>query len=149
VDVVEFRRVIKDTLVTSIDRVFVGGVEKDMANYPDLVRIDISRSRFPQIPRDARLKALVLHEYLGIMRVDDLGYRISSRLYKSGALAVVAPSARKPDLFVVSPNCHSESERLRVFTRITILTDAIKKRDFSDTIIEYADRALNTCVEYM
>ncbi len=72
---------IGETKLTVKDHVFVNGAEKDAANYPAQKLIEISRTRW--LSDSSRKQALVFHEYLGIMGVDDSNYAISSRLLNS------------------------------------------------------------------
>lgn len=81
VDVDKFSGAISTSEVHSEDHLFLNGAEVDAINYPAQRKIQLSRTRWNQI-RDAegtrtRL-TLVLHEYLGIMNIDDTQYRVSS-----------------------------------------------------------------------
>lgn len=72
---------IQKTQVVSLEKTILNGVEKDAINYPTLFKIEVSRSRWlTQTNSPEKVRALVLHEYLGIMNIDDHDYRISGRL---------------------------------------------------------------------
>lgn len=72
---------IKKTTVTSIKKTVLRGIEKDAINYPGLNLIKISRTRWKNRSVSAeKLRALVLHEYLGIMNINDSDFKISGRL---------------------------------------------------------------------
>lgn len=80
----DFQRALDETGLVVVDQVFIKGVEKDAANFPDKKLIEISRTRWLSVSsRYDRKLALVFHEYLGIMGIADSDYAISSRLLKS------------------------------------------------------------------
>lgn len=72
---------IESTKVVSATKTVLRGVEKDAINYPASKLIKVSRSRW-KLNSDSieSLQALVLHEYLGIMGVEDSHFKISGRL---------------------------------------------------------------------
>ncbi|MGE0615952.1 MAG: hypothetical protein AB7P04_09940 [Bacteriovoracia bacterium] len=79
----ELAKAIDATQVTSIDHAYLedarGRREVDAINYPDVKKIELSRTRWAQLDTDARI-TLVLHEYLGILRLADEGFLVSGRL---------------------------------------------------------------------
>jgi hypothetical protein len=77
----DLESVIESTKVASVDKTILNGVEKDAINYPRLKLIEVSRSRWKsRSVSTEKLRALVLHEYLGIMNINDADYKISGRL---------------------------------------------------------------------
>lgn len=71
------------TLVSTVGEVRLHGRDLDAANFPELKLIIVSRSRWLQLSGDYnRKKSLVLHEYLGILKIDDSNYSISGRMIK-------------------------------------------------------------------
>ncbi|MGZ3722960.1 MAG: hypothetical protein ACXVA9_08530 [Bdellovibrionales bacterium] len=85
VDVDKWEGAILATEVHSEDHLYLNGSEVDAINYPAIKRIELNRSRWTPIRDAAGTRArftLVLHEYLGIMGVDDSQYRVSSGALK-------------------------------------------------------------------
>lgn len=77
----QFEQAIAQTEVVSLERVFLNGSEKDAVNYPAVPKIEMGRERWDQIEEDAgRRYRLVMHEYLGIMGVDDRDYQVSGAI---------------------------------------------------------------------
>ena len=78
---VDLEYALERTEVVSVDKTILEGIEKDAINYPTRGLIEISRSRW-QLKSNTpdQIRALVLHEYLGIMNIDDGDYKISQRL---------------------------------------------------------------------
>ena len=65
--------------VVSVEKTVRDGNEVDAINYPDLKKIEIHRSRWNEYGKNLRRKLpIVLHEYLGLMRLGDASYQISS-----------------------------------------------------------------------
>jgi hypothetical protein len=76
--------VAKTTIVTS-EKLTLNGAEVDAINYPNQLRIEVSRQRWwskELSPRESHFK-LALHEYLWVSGVDDSEYKISNPLYIS------------------------------------------------------------------
>ena len=72
---------IASTKVMSVEKTILNGIEKDAINYPGLGLIKINRSRWgARSVSTEKLRALVLHEYLGIMNINDADFIISGRL---------------------------------------------------------------------
>ncbi len=69
------------TKVVSVERALLNGVEKDAINYPRQKLIEVSSTRWLARTRSPeQQQALVFHEYLGIMGVDDGDFSVSGRL---------------------------------------------------------------------
>lgn len=62
--------------VTSAGDLTLHGAEVDAINFPADDHIDVNRARWQEAPSEKRA-SLVLHEYLGILQVNDLHYEIS------------------------------------------------------------------------
>ena len=85
VNIESFENAIEKTdIITTDEKLFVGDIEKDAINYPEQKMIKINRTRWSQAESNHR-KALVFHEYLGIMKVDDSKYQVSGRLLKEAS----------------------------------------------------------------
>ncbi len=75
-------QVIEKTHVESTTKELkLNGLEKDAINYPSENRIIFNRTRWTAMVMDERL-ALVLHEYLGLLGVEDASYKYSRLLLK-------------------------------------------------------------------
>jgi hypothetical protein len=84
VDADQLKAAILETEIQTLDRVFLNGIEKDAINYPSRQLIELSRSRWDDIKDDVvRRYRLVLHEYLGILKINDEDYQISSKFLSS------------------------------------------------------------------
>jgi hypothetical protein len=83
-DPAKLRAVIKSTEVTSVDRVFLRGLERDAENfYPTRPLIKVSRTRWTDLRRSTRTKdrlRLVLHEYLWMSGKPDKDFSESDHL---------------------------------------------------------------------
>lgn len=76
----KLREVMQTTTVVTEDKVTVGGLERDAANDPAHKMIHLNRRRWVQYRQSDETKArlqLVLHEYLGIVGVEDGKYQVS------------------------------------------------------------------------
>lgn len=74
---------VEGTAVSTKDYLELNGVEVDAVNYPASKRIEVNRRRWQQYSA-AQKSSLVLHEYLGILGVDDSKYQVSS-LFLAGS----------------------------------------------------------------
>lgn len=75
----KFKAAVETTRVESTDdELTLNNVPKDAINYPDEGRIIFNRGRWSKLQTYREKAALVFHEYLGIMRVDDKSYQMSS-----------------------------------------------------------------------
>ncbi len=86
VNVDTFTGAILNTEVHSEDFLILGGNEVDAINYPDKKWIRMSRRRWNELSEPRSVSArynLVIHEYLGIMKMDDGQYQISQKLVKA------------------------------------------------------------------
>lgn len=75
---------IQSTHISSKDRLELKGFDKDAINYPDAnpPQIIVSRSRWSELGENFQKKSrLVLHEYLGILKLDDSTYQLSSQFF--------------------------------------------------------------------
>jgi len=78
-----FAEAIKTTEVVSVDRALsLAGLNKDAINYPSLKKIELSRPGWDRLESANVRNALVFHEYLGIMGVDDSRYQISGDILR-------------------------------------------------------------------
>ncbi|WP_413580787.1 hypothetical protein [Bdellovibrio sp. HCB288] len=79
-DLKGYEAAIQSTKIESTDRqLLLEGVPKDAINYPSEKRIIFNRKAWAQMNLELR-SLMVLHEYLGIMGVNDSTYAVSSRL---------------------------------------------------------------------
>jgi hypothetical protein len=81
VNVDQLENTIAGTQLSTQDHVFLGEVEKDAVNFSAPNRIVVGAARWLQLPlNDARKDALVLHEFVSLMGIDDSGYAVSGKL---------------------------------------------------------------------
>jgi hypothetical protein len=77
-----FEMALTTTRVESTDEVLiVDGLHKDAVNEPGVRKITINRARWKTIASVAQKRAIVFHEYAGILGLGDSDYRLSSRLF--------------------------------------------------------------------
>lgn len=100
INVEDLNKAIEKTTVESTAKELVlDGKTKDAINYPGEMKIVFNRKRWDAITSDAK-PVLVLHEYLGILRIPDVGYIVSREVlgalpssaderFQEGALSVV------------------------------------------------------------
>ncbi|MBI4042550.1 MAG: ankyrin repeat domain-containing protein [Deltaproteobacteria bacterium] len=75
----QFRHLIDETIVETTDRELIfNGRAVDAINYPDEKKIVLNRVRWAQIMTYQQKVSLVMHENLGLLRIDDSNYQISS-----------------------------------------------------------------------
>jgi hypothetical protein len=88
----ELKRVVETTKVesTNID-LFIRGIPKDAINFPAEKKIIFNRKRWDEIP-DSEKPALVVHEYLGVMGIDDSSYIHTSAILNGYAMYNRLPS---------------------------------------------------------
>ncbi|MFL5813496.1 MAG: hypothetical protein ACJ763_07950 [Bdellovibrionia bacterium] len=96
IDIAALKKAIKTTAVESTDEVLLlpsgestSAVTKDALNWPAKKRIVFNREAWDMIPSGSKRAALVLHEYLGIMSVDDKDYGYSRQLFENGTLKMI------------------------------------------------------------
>jgi len=77
-----FKVAIELTEVSSKTSLFLGDREVDAINYPDTKKIHVNRGLWDSTGYSLHHIGLVLHEYLGIMRLDDRDYSLSSSIIK-------------------------------------------------------------------
>jgi hypothetical protein len=71
-DTARFGNLVANTKIETLDRVFLDGVEKDAVNFSNPERIEVGAIRWLRLPmNDPRKEALVFHEYLGLMGLED------------------------------------------------------------------------------
>jgi hypothetical protein len=88
-----FAQSVEKVKVSSLPRVFVGQTEVGAANYPNKQQIVVSQSFWPKYNQNQRM-VLVLHEYLGVMGVNDTNYRLSGIVYQRIQQASTTPNGR-------------------------------------------------------
>ncbi|MGZ3694041.1 MAG: hypothetical protein ACXWQO_07560, partial [Bdellovibrionota bacterium] len=79
-----FAKAIEETRVVTEDNLELEGATVDAINYPQSKRIELNRRRWREYDNEER-SALVLHEYLGVARIDDSRYQISGTYSGSSA----------------------------------------------------------------
>jgi len=81
-DLEKLKEVMKTTKVESTNQALsLGGIPKDAINYPTEKRIIFNRTAWGN-SKEGQKPRLVLHEYLGILGVDDSSYALSTLLLK-------------------------------------------------------------------
>lgn len=79
IDLARLEKAISTVLVESTDEALVlRGAVKDAINFPEEAKILVNRSAWAKRNNDRTRAVLALHEYLGILGVDDTAYRVSS-----------------------------------------------------------------------
>jgi hypothetical protein len=87
-----FVNTVNTTRVESTDEALsLNGIPKDAINYPAEKRIVFNRAAWDKLKTYQQRASLVMHEYLGIMGLDDSSYRISS-YFLSFKNAVIHPA---------------------------------------------------------
>lgn len=116
VDLDRLRSMVSQTSIESSDLpLALNGMPKDAINYPDLRKIVFSRSSWSAISDEARA-ALVLHEFLGLLKIDDTGYKISK-------LALASLTYRNSSIFLDGPvtiRPSNSDEWYQLTARVTI-----------------------------
>jgi hypothetical protein len=83
----DFEAAVKSTHVEFVDQVLhdPNGLVVDALNYPDQKLIRVNLQRWLALAKSPADKyQLVVHEYLGILRIDDSGYRVSNLVLYGG-----------------------------------------------------------------
>lgn len=86
---VQFKRAVETTRVETKDRLELNGERKDAINYPELQRVEVARDGWWGLSEPNKL-ALVFHEYLGILKMDDSNYRITRLFLESMTLRPIS-----------------------------------------------------------
>ncbi|MEK2690389.1 hypothetical protein [Bdellovibrio sp. GT3] len=87
-DVDSLEAAIASTKIQSTDeQLILDGVPKDAINYPSQKRIIFNRKAWSQMNLELR-SLLVLHEYLGVMGINDSTYSVSTRLLQIRSFAI-------------------------------------------------------------
>lgn len=96
IDYAALRKAIETTRVSvTNDPIYVNGIPKEAKNYPrrNPPEIVVNAERWDAVNESSKRAAIVLHEYLGILGVDDTGYQISSRIYSDHTLRLFLNNA--------------------------------------------------------
>lgn len=100
----KFESTLKSAKITSTEApLLLDEVEKDAINYPSEGKIVLNRSRWNFIDADFRKVGIVIHELLGLMKIDDQGYKVSIVL--SSKITGVNP--KNVPFFKVNYTCES------------------------------------------
>lgn len=80
----DFLDIIAQTKVMSQERLFLNGAEVDAINTPSQKTIQLSRIRWDDIQNQQQMKfKLVIHEYLGVLGVDDSKYQLTDKIFST------------------------------------------------------------------
>jgi hypothetical protein len=80
IQIEDLKAAVDTVVVESTDKILVlNKVPKDAINYPETKQIIFNRDRWNQIA-DEDKPALVLHEYLGILKIEDASYKYSKSI---------------------------------------------------------------------
>lgn len=82
------------TVESTEEALILDGARKDAINYPLQKRIIINRSAWSSLPTKLDKIQLALHEYLGILGIDDSVYQVSRRVMKLFGPAVIRCESR-------------------------------------------------------
>ncbi len=94
-DVEKLAKMVETVKVSTAETLTLHGNEVDAINFPEERHIDVSRSRWRDYGAGKRA-SLVLHEYLGVLNVDDKQYEISGSY--ADAFAVPVENSKKFEL---------------------------------------------------
>lgn len=85
----DFKNLILNVTVLATDRLFLNGEEVSAINYPAKHLIKVSLPRWNQIYYLQERVPLVLHEYLGLMGLNDYNYQMTNQIipYLNSAMA--------------------------------------------------------------
>lgn len=100
---------VEETRVLTKETVEIDGAEVDAVNFPQSKRIELNRARWRAYSTEEK-SALVLHEYLGIAKIDDSNYQLSGS-YSRSAFALeelnIAPEPMRRLFFGVGAGANS------------------------------------------
>lgn len=123
VDAKSLQQAVRNTFVNSQENLVLRGNEVDAINYPNPQnpRILVSRSGWDRLASTPHRRAfLVLHEYLGILGIDDSRYQISSLLDRAGVCGRT-PQIRDAIEMAIRKSCYRIiQDDLKFVTSITI-----------------------------
>lgn len=89
IDLPLFSKTIQNAKIYSKKQVFLHGQEVGAINTPKLQEIHISRKHWKTLKENPRLKyVLVLHEFLGLMGVEDRTFSISNKILEGPGLII-------------------------------------------------------------
>lgn len=131
VDAKSFLDTVSLTKVNSSPRIVLRGYEVDAVNYPDSnpPQIVVNRAGWDRLSVEPHRRAfLVLHEYLGIMKIDDSKYQIS-KLLDRASVCSRAPAIRDYLERYLKKSCYR------------IIRDDLRFVDIMNIQIESATRA--------
>lgn len=97
-DAEKFAAAVEAVKVSTAESLTLHGNEVDAINFPQDQHIDVSRSRWRESTPGKRA-SLVLHEYLGVMGVDDGHYQISGSYAEAFAIPEEKPKRFEATLF--------------------------------------------------
>ncbi|MGZ3693198.1 MAG: hypothetical protein ACXWQO_03270 [Bdellovibrionota bacterium] len=136
VDAKAFQLAVQNTFVNSQERLVLRGNDVDAINIPDSVnpKILVSRAGWDRLETTPHRRAfLVLHEYLGIMGVDDSRYQISNRLDRAGVCERSGPIRNAIEMELHKSCYRIIQDDLKYLTSLWTRTDEKfepKKNDF-------------------
>lgn len=126
-----FAKTLKMAKISSVEApLILDGIEKDAINIPSTREIALNRSRWKSINNDFRKVGLVIHEVLGLMKINDEGYKISIPI--SSRITGVDP--KKTPFFKVNYTCES--------TALAIKANGTELRDVQRAVVGYNPSAI-------
>jgi hypothetical protein len=120
IDTEEFEKALQVVEVEFVNEpLFLNDVKKDAINYPKTNKIRVYKSAWDEMSLNAK-RALVLHEYLGIMEIEDSTYGLSYKLLNL-----------KPEKFqcTVMMSNNNSRDRAQLSTRVDSTYDGGLKYD--------------------
>lgn len=137
VDVTQLRATIESMSVDPTDAALkLGQEEKTAVNYPSMNKIRVNRPRWQAIPALSK-PAFALHECLGLMRIDDKNYVLSSQLLNVDPITL-RPLSGETDILIVIDNSGSmEQYQNKLAEHAELLWNKIRERglDFQIAVI--------------
>jgi len=130
IDPESFKQVVNKSIVESTNnKLVLKGKRKDAINYPSSQRIVIYAPGWRQLSIQDKRK-LVLHEYLGLLKVDDSQYQISSALETVASVETVPYFAGK-DEDCLDENHHAKAGEIydARLINVIVISDVYSETD--------------------
>ena len=126
INAIDLRTAISDTKVESTDKkLILNGTVKDAINYPALKKIIFNRLRWTNMT-DKERAVLVLHEYLGLLGLENASYKYSKKLLAKMAFNRWTKNLKDS----ISVNFASSNE-YSLDARLTVISTGVEGHPFN------------------
>jgi len=116
-------------VVSTEQRLVANGKPKDAVNIPSESKIYVNRTRWNALASNDIKRALVFHEYLGLIDADDTDYVLSSQLLDFDPVTF-APVKKRVDILVVVDSSGSmEAHQKNMANRIHLIINSIVQKN--------------------